>query len=402
MNKQKYLWIILLAFSTFIIILVIALLSVVDTDAHFSYLASSFLQGKTYFLDQPGSWKDAAYFSGAYYWPLGPFPAVLLMPFVYVFSLLNKFFHQGYLHFFIVLGVFYLVYKIALKAKYAITDSLYLAFGFCFASAFLGVAIWPWSWHFSHAITVFLLFLAIYEYLGKRRYWLIGLIMGLIVTTRATASLFFVFFVLEIILISKARSFSKANNFFKLLIPYLVGILLLTNYNFNRFGNFVEQGYSLSNLLPPLAKARDYGLFSLKHLPGNLYYFLLGFPLPVFRDSLSHVLKFPFIRTNPWGMSIFITSPYFIYLFLLKYKDVLSKTLLLSIFLISLPSLLFFSLGYRQFGYRYSLDFLPLLFFMFIRSYRKQYGELSNNFRLLILITAFTNLYLFITEFIKF
>lgn len=401
MKNQQRFWNSLLAFSSLMILLFAVFLNFSEVGAQqFSYLASSFLQGKTYFLQNPGSWEDAVFFNSRNYWPLGPFPAVLLMPFVYVFSLLNKFFHQGYLHFFIVLGVFYLVYKIARKVKYAISDSLYLAFAFCFASVFLGVAIWAWSWHFSHVITVFLLFLAIYEYLGKRRYWLIGLILGLIMTTRVTASLFFVFFVLEIILISKARFFNKANNLFKLLIPYLVSFLLLTNYNFIRFGNFVEQGYGLANLLPPLAKARDYGLFSLIHLPGNLYYFLLSFPLPVFRDNLSHVLKFPYFKANSWGMSIFITSPYYIYLLFLRHKDVLSKTLLLTVFLISLPIFLYFSIGARQFGYRYSLDFLPLLFFLFIRSYRKQYKVLTYRFKILVLITAFTNLYLFLADFI--
>ena len=66
-------------------------------------------------------------------------------------------------------------------------------------------------------------------------------------------------------------------------------------------------------------KAREYGLFNLKHIPGNLYHFFLATPLPVFADSLSHVLKFPYLKADPWGMGIFITSPIFIYLFPLSY-----------------------------------------------------------------------------------
>lgn len=369
-------------------------------EQQFSYLADSFLRGKTYFLEKPGSWADTTSYDGRYYWPLGPFPAVIILPFVFIFNLINQFFYQGYLHFFIVLGVFYLVCKIARKSKYSFSDSLYLAFAFCFSSAFLGVAIWPWSWYFSQVVTVFLLFLAIYEYLGKKRHWLIGLIFGLVLATRFSASLAIVFFILELLLISKKSLLKKLRTLFVLLLPYGLALLLLFYYNFVRFGRVLEQGYS-AQIIPDFAtKGRDYGLLDLVHLPGNLYYFLLATPLPVFRDNLSRVLKFPFIRANPWGMSIFITSPYLIYLFFLKYKDRLSKLVLATVFIISLPTFLYYGIGWRQFGYRYSLDFLPILFFLLIRNFRSKYSSLSNNFRLLIVISAITNLYLFVTLFV--
>lgn len=50
----------------------------VSVDQQFSYLAESFLQGKTYFLASPAFGYDTVFFQGKYYWPLGPFPAVLL------------------------------------------------------------------------------------------------------------------------------------------------------------------------------------------------------------------------------------------------------------------------------------------------------------------------------------
>ena len=176
--------------------------------------------------------------------------------------------------------------------------------------------------------------------------------------------------------------------------------MLLAGYNYQRFGNIFEQGYNYQILLTEsLSKAREYGIFSLAHLPTNLYYFLLSVPLPIFRDGVSHVLKFPFVMADPWGMSIFITSPYFIYLFFLKYKDKISKLFLVSIFLTALPILLYYGVGFRQFGYRYSLDFLPFLFWLKIRNYNSKYKKLSNKFKILVLISAFTNLYLFRTLF---
>src|SRR6266850_1026830 len=84
----------------------------VSADQQFSYLAESFLQGKTYFLASSTFGHDTAFFQGKYYWPLGPFPAVLLLPFVLVFRSFSLFFFQGYLQVFLVLGVFYLFFKI--------------------------------------------------------------------------------------------------------------------------------------------------------------------------------------------------------------------------------------------------------------------------------------------------
>ncbi len=107
----------------------------VSADQQFSYLAESFLQGKTYLLAPSAFGFDTVFFQGKYYWPLGPFPAVLLLPFVLVFRSFSLFFFQGYLQVFLVLGVFYLFSKIAKRIGYSPDDAAFLAFAFCFASA---------------------------------------------------------------------------------------------------------------------------------------------------------------------------------------------------------------------------------------------------------------------------
>lgn len=354
------------------------------------------MQGKTYFLEQPGSWEDTVFFENHYYWPEGPFPAVILMPFVSLFNLFNKFFSQGYLQIFIILGIFYLIFKIAQKHSYSQNDSLYLAFAFCFSSAFLGVALLPWSWYFSQITAVFLQLLVINEYLSNKRYLLLGLLSGFLVLTRITASLIILFIILHILFLINERFSSKLKNLFKLSLPYIIFIIVLAVYNSVRFGNFFEQGYSwcLCGDFQQYTRG-SYGVLSLLHLPGNLYYFLLSGPIPVFKDTVSHVLQFPFVTANPWGMSIFVTSPVFFYLFLLSYKDKLSKILIVTIAVTAIPIFLYYGIGYIQFGYRYALDFLPLLFFLLIKSYRKKFRELSLGFKMVILVSSLTNLYLY-------
>lgn len=373
--------------------------SYINSEQQFAYLANSFVQGKTYFLEKPFYWSDASFFNERYYWPLGPFPAITLAPFVYIFNLLNLPFDQRPLNIALSLGVFYLVYKIVHKNKYSLEDSKFLAFAFCFSSVFLGVTMIPWSWYFAQVVCTFLIFLAFWEYLNKKRFSLIGVILGAVLLTRVTASLTIIFFVLSVVLTSKKSNPRKLSNLFKLLLPFGIAVLLLGFYNLLRFGNIFEQGYSYQILSGHAKKALGYGMFNLLHVPGNLYALILSPPLLVFKDNLSHVLKFPFIKGNPWGMSIFITSPYFFYLFFLKYKDPLSKIFIFTSIIILIPILFYYGVGFRQYGFRYSLDFLPLLFLLFIRNLHIKYIKLSLKFKLLILITSVTNLYLLITQF---
>jgi hypothetical protein len=368
----------------------------VSVDQQFSYLAESFLQGKTYFLAPPAFGYDTVFFQGKYYWPLGPFPAVLLLPFVLVFRSFGLFFFQSYLHVFLVFGVFCLFFKIARRVGYSADDAGFLAFAFCFASAFLGVAIYSGSWYFAQVVAVFLVTLALLEYLGKKRPWIIGTLMGLAFMTRVTAALNILFFVMGVV-VADTKLRKKITAVCALSFPVLVGLAALALYNHARFGNWLEQGYSLQILDGAAARARSYGVMSLVHVPGNLFYFLFAGPLPVTFDNVSQVLKFPYLRANPWGMSLFITSPYFLYLFSLKYDDLISKQLLFSIAVVASCIFTYYGIGNVQFGYRYSLDFLPFLFFLLIRNYRNERPELSPGFKKVILLTALTNCYLVLT-----
>lgn len=369
----------------------------VSDDQQFSYLAEAFLHGRTYLPVPPATAHDAVFFQGHYYWPLGPLPAVLLLPFVLIVRFFGLFFFQSYLHVFLVFGVFYLFFRIATKTGYSKQDAAFLAFAFCFASAFIGIAVYSGSWYFAQVVAVFLIALALLEYLGKKRFWVIGTLMSFALLTRVTAGLNILFFLMDAVVADDRSWREKFGAASALSLPLLVGVAGLGIYNHARFDNWLEQGYSLQYLEGAAARARSYGVTSLVHVPGNLYYFLLAGPLPVTFDGVSQVLKFPYVKANAWGMSIFVTSPYFLYLFRLKYDERVAKELLLSIAVVASLVFTYYGIGYIQFGYRYSLDFLPFLFFLLIRNYRKQNVELSPCFKKIVLGTSLTNLYLVLT-----
>ncbi|MBI4253153.1 hypothetical protein HY623_03195 [Candidatus Uhrbacteria bacterium] len=366
-------------------------------EQQYSYLAQSFLHGKLYFLESPGWWGDAVAFGGKYYWPLGPLPAILLMPFVLLFSFFGAFFYQGYAIFFITLIILLLWYRIVQLCGFSKDDARYAAFAFCFGSSYLMVALWQRSWFFAHAAVILLLSCALFEYLTKRRYWLIGVLMAAVAMTRMTAGVGIIFFIIDILFLSSAQWSDKRRSLTALLAPLGVAGVLLAGYNAARFGSVFEQGYALQILMiDAIRKARDYGLFSLIHVPANLYYMFLAPPLPIIRDASTFVLRFPYIVPNPLGMSIFLVSPYLLTLFFQRLKDRLSWALLVTCGVVSAPLMLYYATGYFQFGYRYSLDFFPFLFLLFVHQYRKKSSTFSRGLRFVIIASALVNLFLFL------
>jgi hypothetical protein len=96
-------------------------------------------------------------------------------------------------------------------------------------------------------------------------------------------------------------------------------------------------------------------------------------------------------------MGIFYTSPYFLYLFFLKHKDGISRMLIITVLVIALPVFLYYGIGVFQFGYRYSLDFLPFLFLVLIKNYKEQKGNLGAGFKAVIIASTLFNLYMLAT-----
>jgi hypothetical protein len=258
--------------------------------------------------------------------------------------------------------------------------------------------MWPWSWYFSQVITCVLVFATIAETIGRRRPWILGVLFALVLATRVTAALGVLWCIGEI-LRTRGPGRKKLASLVAIAVPVVVVAVLLIAYNHARFDDAFDQGYAEQIVPPHAAAGREMGILSLRHLPGNLYTLLLEAPIPVRRDEVSMVLAFPYVIANPWGMSLWVTSPLFLYLLGLRFRDGTSRLLLLSIFVIAVPILLYYGIGFRQFGYRYSLDFLPFLYYLLLRNYHQQHGHLTGGFKAVILLSAIWNLYLFAGHF---
>lgn len=334
---------------------------IINSEQQFVYLAYSLINGSLSLVELPPRIDDLSYFNGQYFWPLGIFPAIILMPFVAIFKTA---FLQGFIQFPLHILNFWLVYKIAKLQKVSPNIAIWLAFFFIFGSIYTPVAFAPWSWFFAQVITTTLLLFALYEFLNKKRWILIGLAIALATLTRQTVILISLFFLIFIF-----QKFSPTN-LFKFTLPILLAQILIFSYNYLRFGNIFENGYSYQIISGDQLERRNQGLFSIEHIPTNLYYMLLK--TPEFRNSkVLADLSIPWPNYNPNGMSIFILSPLLFILIKTELKSLIAKASLATIILTAIPMITYYGVGTIQVGYRYALDFFPFIIILLIPTVSK-------------------------------
>lgn len=387
-------------FSFFSIVLINNIFSV--GEQQYVYLAQAFLQGQLHFLDLPAEKiLDAVFIDGKYYWPLAPFPALLLMPFVFAFDRFSLFFYQGYLQFFLTLGIFFFCFTFARGFSYSRRDSLFLAFAFCFASIYQIIAVVPWASFFAHAVCVFLLFLALYEYFTKRRYLFIGILLSLVFATRFTAGLGIAFFILAIITEQQARWQGKIKDLIFLCLPVFFVLSLLLLYNAVRFDDPFDNGYLHANNAFLSDSDRyeqlNHGLFKISNIPTNLYYyFLKGLDaVRIDKETIwgsTYILQPPYITVSYPGVSFFIVSPIFLYLFKLRMKERIIRLSLVTMAIILCFLLPYYWPGWRQVGPRYLLDLLPFAYLVLMYSFKK--SRLPGLAKIIIIASALFDLYL--------
>lgn len=136
----------------------------------------------------------------------------------------------------------------------------------------------------------------------------------------------------------------------------VAGAALLLAFNAARFGNPLESGTSHQNMHGMFrADFQRYGLFDLHYLPRNLHALLFATPIPIAR--------FPFASFSPHGLSIFLATPFYLYLLRSLRRETRPQAAILwaGVLPVLVPVLLTIGTGEIQFGHRYSADVQPLL-----------------------------------------
>lgn len=344
-------------------IILLALWPMIDVSLggdHYVFLAHRLVAGRLDVDNLPQIYGDYVMSHGHKYLPFGPLPAVLLIPFLPLLNVGMPMVVAGYFFSVINVVLFYRVMKVA-----GIADERRHWAGllyFC-GTPYLSVTLVGISTYFAHVVvTTFLLF-AVWEALGRRRTPLVGLYLGLAAASRLTALFTFPFFIWMLwpTRASGDRNFSFAAQLSTLVGGLVVPLLLVFWYNYARFGNPIETGFGKAVLYSDvLYKARLAGLFSIAHIPKNLFMMLLQGPQLVGGDNTA-VLRFPYIEPSRWGMGLFFASPALLYVFRAPRNDRLVQACWLATIATMVPLITYYGIGYVQFGYRYALDFMPFL-----------------------------------------
>lgn len=330
---------------------------------HYYFLAHSLAHGR---LDvdqvQPGV-LDVVRWRGHNYLPFGPLPALLLVPFLplldlgldlsLVILLLSA------------LNVWLL--RNVLRQLDLTTELLRWALLLFFVgTSYYSTLIMPFSTWLAHVAVITCMLLAITETLGKQRPMLIGLFVGLAGMSRLTALFALPFFAWllwhgQVAQPNGERVKTRLVRFAGLGAGIAGPLILLLLYNYARFHNPLRTGYAdvvLTN--PILEQARAHGLFSLAHIPKNLFMLLLQGPV-AYPSVEAPVLEMPYVQPSRWGMGIVFTSPALLLAFWAPLRERIVQACWLAIAFVLLPLVTYYGVGWTQFGYRYALDFMPFL-----------------------------------------
>lgn len=330
-------------------------------DNHLVLLAQQFSKGNVALSPFGLPQGDYVDFFGQQFLYFGPLPSAILTPFAAVFG---RTFPQNLLGFSSILISFVAVFSLSKRLGFKKFDALWLSIFFCFSTVFFAVSVLNLSAYQVQSFGAAFILLMLAEFFGKKRYLLIGILIALAGMTRLTLYLSVVFPFLLLL-----RENSRVKNFTLFVIPIILSLIFLGGYNYKRFHSVFETGYKFNVTLSrfPMAVNLVDGQFSFAHLPANLYSLLIRSPDSIVKDGGGFRLNFPYLKVDPWGIAIWFTSPLFLMLFCSR-RDNNSLPAILSVFVLAVPSLLYFGIGFSQFGYRYSLDFLPFLLIFLLPS----------------------------------
>jgi len=331
---------------------------------HYVYLADAFAHGRLVLEEEPpeSEQNDWTYYDGQWMVSFPPMPALLMTPiavvsgtdindvlFTLIFAGLNTaLFHD-------------LLPAVGRRLKNRFETSpaarLGLTLAFSFGTVHWWLACFGQVWFTAQIMAVTFLLLAIRETLLAGRPLLVGLWLACSALSRPPILL-----ALPVFAWLLADS-NGTRRMLQILVAPAVAGMLLGWYNFARFVSPFELGYRYMLLEDLLAEVvGQYGSFNLVFLKTNLYHAFLNLP--------ELQAEWPFVVMDGWGMSMLISTPLLLVLVRAPWREKWVLAAGMGAFLVAAPSLLYYNTGYLQAGYRYALDFLPLLFLAVAASVR--------------------------------
>ena len=290
-----------------------------------------------------------------------PVPAVVMLPFVAL---------HGYqfndTSFTVALAALALVlaYRF-LRTLVPSPDAAGLALVLGFGTLFFSCAIRGEVWFTAEILGTVFTFLYLNASVRARAPLQAGVWYALATLTRTPLVFSLVFFLLEWLTpggeqsrrqqLEEVKQHPRAH--LRTLMRFVLGALPLAiaaaALNQVRFGHLGEFGHAFLFNNRVNADIDQHGLFNFIYLPRNLESAFLMLPRIRWNP--------PVLDYDPNGLSLLLTLPWLVLLFLPRQKHRLQLPLWVTVAACALPGLLYQNNGYMQFGFRFSLDYTPYL-----------------------------------------
>ena len=316
---------------------------------YYGRLAEAFAHGRWWLTDDP-PWLNELLTCGAGRFCVAypPVPALMTLPFLPFFgtdlaqSLMSQLAGGASA------GILYLALRaVGAPRLVALTGVVLSAFG----TTLLFTSVDGRAWYAAHAVAMLFTSLALLlAARGGPPLW-VGAAIGLAALARLPVAAVFPALAL---LVARRRGMSYLGALRGVILGGLPLALVYAAYDVLRWGTPFDAGYAR------LAEGDfffNFGLFSPLYLPRHLY--------AIFMESPELVEGTPaFLRFRISGMSLFLTTPAFLWVFgALRSvrRDTVVRVLAIAAGLALLPNVLHGTVGFAQFGYRFSIDAQPFL-----------------------------------------
>ena len=351
-------------------------------DNHYVYMADGFLHGRLHLDGKPPHLNDWAKYNGKWYVSFPPAPAVLMLPGVFFFGM--SFNDRLFTLVFDALGPALLFLLLMLLRRRGSLErktwEIFLVIGlFGVGTVYYFAAVQGSVWYTAHMVGTTLMLLFMLASLGGKHSILAGLALGAAFACRPPMLLAAPFFVYELLRPDMADA--KAGLFFSIpgairnagvrrilvklacfLLPIAIIIGLLMWMNAARFDDAFEFGHKHLQVRWT-GRILKWGLFDYHYLARNLAVALTLLPW------VSPTA--PYVTISNHGLAVWVTTPVLFYLLWPKALSRFYVALAITVLCVALPSLLYQNSGWVQFGYRFSLDYMPYLMVMLAVSGRR-------------------------------
>jgi hypothetical protein len=353
---------------------------------HYVHLANAWLHGRLDVGATPPGTNDWACFDtvarkacppGRYAFPSSdpkryrwyvsfpPLPAVVLLPIVAVFGVDTL----DTLVWVLLAGLAPALLFVALRrlrnsgrSARAPSDDLLLTVLFGIGSVYYFVAVQGTVWYAAHVLGSIFVCLYLGLAVGALRPSWAGAALVLAFLCRPACLFLFPLFAVEAWAYSAGRwrAFIRRLSLFS--APVAVGVIAVMAHNVLRFDDPFEFGHRFLQVRWR-SRIETWGLFDLHYLPRNLSVFFLSLPW-----LIEHS---PFLRISRHGLALWFTTPNLVWALFPKTMTATQVGLWAAVIPTALVTLLYQNTGWVQFGYRFSLDYLPLLFALIALSGRR-------------------------------